>query len=296
MERVLVYGMAQAGRAVAAACRSRGIDVVTADDRPVDGATHVAPRGEDLAALVRSVDTVLPAPGVPEHHPVIVEAVAQGRSLRTELDLAAEWESSRPGGPRPFLAITGTDGKTTTTTLTLEVLRASGVRAVDAGNNDLPLVTAIDDASTEVFVVEASSFRLRWITRFAPHVGTWINLAPDHLDWHGDIERYAAAKARIWELQGPGDIAVANAEDATVMAARPASAPPWSPSAGRAAARTGGSRPVIWWDRTGRSQRWATCGARCPTTSRTHSPPWPRRFPAAPRSRVPTLRCGPSEE
>ncbi len=218
MRRVLVYGVRVAGRAVVDALGARGIDVITADDQPVAGVGAVRPRGADLEHLVGAVDTVVPAPGVPEHHPVIAEALRQGRPLRSELDLAAEWEASRPGGPRPFLAITGTDGKTTVTTLTTAMLQASGVRAVDAGNTDVPLVAAIDDPAVEVFVVEASSFRLRWLTCFRARVGTWLNLAPDHLDWHGSLEAYAAAKARMWELQGPGDVAVAAIDDPVVMA------------------------------------------------------------------------------
>lgn len=218
MKRVLVYGVRVAGRAVVDALTARGIDVITADDQPVDGLDAIAPRGADLAHLVGAVDTVVPAPGVPEHHPLIAEAQRQGRVLRSELDLAAEWEAARPEGPRPFLAITGTDGKTTVTTLTTAMLVASGLRAVDAGNTDVPLVRAIDDPAVDVFVVEASSFRLRWLTCFRPRVGTWLNLAPDHLDWHGTLEAYAAAKARIWEFQGPDDVAVAAVADRIVMA------------------------------------------------------------------------------
>jgi UDP-N-acetylmuramoylalanine--D-glutamate ligase len=100
--------------------------------------------------------------------------------------------------------------------LATEMIRASGRTAIDAGNTELPLVAALD-LDVDAFVVEAASFRLRWLTCFAPVVGTWINLAPDHLDWHGDVASYAAAKARIWEFQEPADTAVANIEDPVVM-------------------------------------------------------------------------------
>jgi len=224
--RALVYGLGVAGEAVARALHQRGIEAVLADDEPSERAraladelgtqVQVAPAGPDLAGLVAEADYVVPAPGVPDRHRVIAAAQAAGVPLRTELDLAFEWEQRRPGGPRPMVAITGTDGKTTVTTLATEMVRASGRTVIDAGNTDVPLVAALD-RDVDVFVVEAASFRLRWLTCFAPVVGTWINLAPDHLDWHGDVDSYAQAKARIWEFQEPADTAVANLEDPVVM-------------------------------------------------------------------------------
>ncbi|MCU1344429.1 MAG: murD, partial [Acidimicrobiia bacterium] len=222
----LVYGVGVAGQAVARAMRERGIEFALADDHASAPAValaqemgvelHVAPAAAELSRLVAAAQYVVPAPGVPDRHPVIAAALAAGVALRTELDVAFEWEQRRKGGPRPMLAITGTDGKTTVTTLATEMVRASGRTAVDAGNTDLPLVAALA-TDVDVFVVEAASFRLRWLTCFAPVVGTWINLAPDHLDWHGDFDAYGAAKARLWEFQEPADTAVANADDPLVM-------------------------------------------------------------------------------
>jgi UDP-N-acetylmuramoylalanine--D-glutamate ligase len=102
------------------------------------------------------------------------------------------------------------------TTLVEQMLTASGIRTIAVGNNETPLVDVLDDGY-EVLVVEASSFRLQFIETFRRKVGVWLNLAPDHLDWHGSIEHYAAAKARIWENQSADDLAVANAEDPIVM-------------------------------------------------------------------------------
>ena len=225
--RMLVYGMGVAGAAVARAASARGIDVIVTDDHWDDarrrdaGALGVAieatPSPDRLNELVASVDVVIPSPGVPEHHRLTEVALAAGVPLRTEIDLAYEWEQERPAGPRPMLAITGTDGKTTVTTLTAAIIDASGRRAVACGNTDIPLVTALD-FDVDVFVVECASFRLRWLTKFRPDVGTWLNLAPDHLDWHRSFDAYAAAKARIWDYQRTRDIAVANAEDDLVMA------------------------------------------------------------------------------
>ena len=95
-----------------------------------------------------------------------------------------EWDD------RPWLAITGTDGKTTVTTLVCAMLEASGVTAGAVGNTPVPLVTAVDDPTIDVFVVEASSFRLDHSRRFAPAVGTWLNFAPDHLDNHRSLADY----------------------------------------------------------------------------------------------------------
>jgi UDP-N-acetylmuramoylalanine--D-glutamate ligase len=128
----------------------------------------------------------------------------------SEFDLAAWWED------RPLLAITGTDGKTTVTTLVRDMLVASGLAAVAVGNTPVPLVAAIDDPDTDVFVVEASSFRLEHSQRFAPAVGTWLNFAPDHLDSHPDMASYEAAKAGIWRDQSADQVAVGNADDAVV--------------------------------------------------------------------------------
>jgi UDP-N-acetylmuramoylalanine--D-glutamate ligase len=155
--------------------------------------------------------SVLPSPGIGDTHVALDLAREMRVPVRSEFDLAADWDS------RPVLAITGTDGKTTVTTLVTEMLLASGVRATAAGNNELPLVAAIDDPMTDVFVVEASSFRLDHSERFAPHAGTWLNFAPDHLNLHRSLDAYEQAKARLWRDQSADDVAIGNADDAVVM-------------------------------------------------------------------------------
>jgi UDP-N-acetylmuramoylalanine--D-glutamate ligase len=134
---------------------------------------------------------------------------------------------------RPIVAITGTNGKTTVTTMVTAMLDAAGIACVDAGNNDLPLVAAIDDPAPEWFVVEASSFRLGRTRGWAPRVATWLNLAPDHLDVHATHADYEAAKARIWSAQASTDVAVGNLDDPVVarhLAAAPARHVSWSTS------------------------------------------------------------------
>ncbi|HMK12798.1 MAG TPA: UDP-N-acetylmuramoyl-L-alanine--D-glutamate ligase [Acidimicrobiales bacterium] len=204
--RALVYGMGVTGHAVADALAAHDVEVVRADDDPA--------RGDGTVVSLDTIDFLVPSPGVPEHHPVIAEALHRGIPVVSELDLAMYWDV----GQRPVVAITGTDGKTTVTTMVTEMLLASGRTALAVGNTEVPFVAALDEP-VEVFVVEASSFRLRFADRFRPHVATWLNLAPDHLDWHGSVEGYAAAKARVFEHQTAADVAVGNADDPVVMAA-----------------------------------------------------------------------------
>jgi UDP-N-acetylmuramoylalanine--D-glutamate ligase len=223
--RALVVGLGLAGEAVARQLRRRGWQVTVIDDRPTAategraraatelGATvHLRPSPGLVDAVVDDADLVVPSPGIPATHPATSRALASGTTVWTEFELASRWSDL------PLVAITGTNGKTTVTTLVESMLAASGRRTVAAGNNDLPLVDALD-LDLDVVVVEASSFRLEFTETFRPTVAAWLNLAEDHLDWHGTMERYAAAKARIWAAQEPGDVAVANADDPVVMAA-----------------------------------------------------------------------------
>ncbi len=227
-ESLALIGFGAANRAVAAALLARGHRVVATDDRPGDGTRAAAdalglalveqPDAGTLREVIADVEAVVASPGLPDHHPAFALADDTSTPVYTEFDLAAAWDD------RPIAAITGTDGKTTVTTTVTAMLRAGGIACTDAGNNDLPLVRAIDDPEPQWFVVEASSFRLGRTHGWAPRVGTWLNLAPDHLDVHATVDAYEAAKARIWAAQGPDDVAVGNLDDATV-ARRLATAP-----------------------------------------------------------------------
>ena len=229
--RALVHGLAITGSSTARALLARGYEVVTTDDRIDDqkraavaalGLTLV-PLPDDVDAFVRTFDLISPAPGVPETHPLIAAAGAAGVELASEIELAYRWEHVRPGGPRPILAITGTDGKTTTTELTVAILRAAGLRTEALGNTDVPLLDALDGdgphGDLDAFVVECTSFRLAWTERFRADAAVWLNLAPDHLNWHSSMATYAAAKERIFSLQGPDDVAIGFVDDPVVMAA-----------------------------------------------------------------------------
>jgi UDP-N-acetylmuramoylalanine--D-glutamate ligase len=216
----LVLGLGVTGRAVLRALVAHGDHAVVVDDHPTDAGRSLAveldvelveaPDTATLASLVGRVDAVVPSPGVPDHHPVFATAAAAGVQILSEFDLAARWDD------RPHVAITGTDGKTTVTELTRAMLEASGRRAVAVGNTEVPLVAAIDDPTVDVFVVEASSFRLLHSARYAPAVGVWLNLAPDHLDNHTSLAAYTAAKNRIWADQRADQVAIGNADDPVV--------------------------------------------------------------------------------
>ena len=226
-DTALVYGIALAGDALAAQLVRRGWTVVIADDVATDAKRAMAaalgtelieaPAAQQIVELVAGADIVCPAPGVPETHAVVTAALATATPLRTEIDLAYEWEQQRLGGPRPMLAVTGTDGKTTTTLLTAHILEAAGRRVAAVGNTEVPLAAALDD-DVDVFVVECSSFRLNWLQSFRAEASVWLNLAPDHQNWHTSMASYEAAKARMWAHRRPTDVAIGWADDPTVMA------------------------------------------------------------------------------
>jgi UDP-N-acetylmuramoylalanine--D-glutamate ligase len=229
--RALVHGLAVTGASVARALRRHGHDVTVTDDRIDDEKRRLAeaigvellPTPSDVEQFVAGFDLFSPAPGVPETHALVEAAMRRGVEVVSEIELAYHWEQERPssaGGPRPILAITGTDGKTTTTELTVAILRAGGLRTEALGNTDVPLVDAVDatgDDELDVLVVECTSFRLAWTRQFRADAAAWLNLAPDHLNWHRSMASYEAAKGRIWDLQRPGDVAIGFVDDPVVM-------------------------------------------------------------------------------
>jgi len=231
--KALVYGLAVAGVSTVRALLRHGHDVIAADDTitPERLATAAEIGVELIDSSVRSVDELLdgcsmlcPAPGVPETHPIIEAALARGIEIVSEIELAYRWEQQRPGGPRRMLAVTATDGKTTTSKLAVHLLEAAGVRSIDAGNTDTPLVDALDAVDEvgneryDAFVVECSSFRLAWTPTFRADAAAWLNLQPDHLNWHRSMNAYEAAKAQVFANQTAADVAIGFAEDPVVMA------------------------------------------------------------------------------
>lgn len=226
MKRVAVFGLALAGEAAARALSVRGLEVVLSDDVIVDEHRRLASElgcaivpvvtDADVVAFLDGVDVLIPAPGVAPHHRVIVEALVRNVSVRTEIDVAYEWEQQRIGGPRPILGVTGTDGKTTTTMITAALLRGGGRSVGEVGNTDLPFMAAIEQPF-DAFVVECSSFRLQFTDAFRCDASVWLNLAPDHLDWHGSMDKYAGAKRRLWAYSRPGDVVIAPTNNELIL-------------------------------------------------------------------------------
>jgi UDP-N-acetylmuramoylalanine--D-glutamate ligase len=219
--RVLVIGAARTGRAAAQMLAGRGArvrvlerDPAAARDPRWPASVHLQ-RGDDRAASIDAVDLVVPSPGVPHDHPVLQAAGAHGIPIWSEIELASRLLSC------PILAVTGTNGKSTTTVLLGAMLQAAGRRVFVGGNLGTPLSEAV--ASGDVWdaaVVEVSSFQLEWVATFRPAVAVLLNLTPDHQDRYPDPAAYGAAKAQLLAYQEPEDVAVLNRDDAWVWEQR----------------------------------------------------------------------------
>ena len=228
-----VFGLAVAGRAVASALRERGIDVVVGDDNLTKEhqsfaqaiGAHVVDiaRDGELQRVMQSVDVLSPAPGVPENHDVTRCARENSVSIQSEIEIAYRMELSRSGGLRPMVAITGTDGKTTTTLMANAMLRAAGLRAEAVGNTEVPLIESLA-TDAQAFAIECSSFRLEHTEQFRVPASAWLNIAPDHLDWHSSFQTYFDAKAKMWANCLPTDVVVAPIDDVNICAVARASA------------------------------------------------------------------------
>ena len=209
----LVVGLARSGTAIARALTAHG-EVIGCDSGEPVGAAALAEvelhLGSDGVALLDRVRTVVKSPGVPREAPVVAEALARGLEVTGELELA--WRLL----PNRFLAVTGTNGKTTTVELLGEIYRAARLPVAVAGNVGTPLASLVGVIGPETVVVcEVSSFQLEDSSAFAPECAVLLNLEEDHLDRHGDAAAYRAAKLRIFRNQGPGDHAI---DPATVAA------------------------------------------------------------------------------
>jgi UDP-N-acetylmuramoylalanine--D-glutamate ligase len=226
-KRVLVVGLGKSGVASALFLKAHGARVTVSDTKSGDELRNEIPVLLDHGITVetgghgdrtfRGQDLIVVSPGVPVDAPPLVQARSQGGIVIGEIELAAQFL------PGPIVAITGSNGKTTTTTLVGEIMTAAGFPALVGGNIGTPAISLADRAKPEtVIVLEISSFQLETIQTFRPKVAVILNVTPDHLDRHRTFEAYADAKARIFENQQPSDFAVLNADDPTcaAMAAR----------------------------------------------------------------------------
>ncbi|WP_344283921.1 UDP-N-acetylmuramoyl-L-alanine--D-glutamate ligase [Actinomadura napierensis] len=217
---VCVAGLGVSGRAAARALAARGARVTIVDARDGDEQrTHaaeleergVAVRLGDGDALPDGTGLVVTSPGWRPDAPLLAAAAAAGIEIIGEVELA--WRL-RPEGAAPWLAITGTDGKTTVVRMLACMLTAAGHKALAVGNVGTPIVEAVAEPY-DVLAVELSSYQLHWSGSVAPMAATVLNIAPDHLDWHGSMDAYVGAKAKIF---APGTVAVYNADDDTSAA------------------------------------------------------------------------------
>ncbi|HUR50931.1 MAG TPA: UDP-N-acetylmuramoyl-L-alanine--D-glutamate ligase [Mycobacteriales bacterium] len=207
---VAVAGAGVSGAAAARVLRDLGARVHVVD---ADAAALEVLAAEGFvtgAALPEELDLVVTSPGWRPTAPLLVEALSRGVEVIGEVELA--WRL-RPPSAAPWLALTGTNGKTTTVTMLSAVLSAAGHRAVAAGNVGLPLLEAVlAPEPYDVLAVELSSFQLHWSPGVRPHTGALLNLADDHTDWHGSFQDYALAKARVLQA----GVSVGNADDEVV--------------------------------------------------------------------------------
>ena len=182
--KAVVYGLARSGRAAAARLEERG-DEVTRVDRSLGN--------EDDLAVLDGADVLVKSPGVPGEQPLVEAARARGVPVWSELELG--WRLLAPTGAH-FVAVTGTNGKSTTTELLGAIFRAAGRDSVVAGNIGTPLTSV---ASADWVACEVSSFQLEDVHEFACDVAVLLNLEPDHIDRHGSFEAYRDAKLRIFD-------------------------------------------------------------------------------------------------
>ncbi len=219
-QKVLVVGAARSGVAAARLLASRGAVVTLTDRRPqIPEEAELRRAGVALelgghdAKSFEIANLIVMSPGVPTDLPEVVRAKAAGVTVIGELELASRWLRG------PIVAITGTKGKSTTTTLVGRMLEAAGRRVLVGGNIGLPVSAQVDASTADtVHVIEASSFQLETTDTFRPWIAALLNFSPDHLDRHRDEAAYAAAKQRIFANQRPDDWAVVNADSAEAVA------------------------------------------------------------------------------
>ena len=232
-KRVLVVGLARTGVATAMFCAARRAAVTATDSRTENeiGAEIAKLReagvtlelGGHQEKTFLAQDLIIPSPGVPADASLLQSARAKGITIWSEIELAYRFLKGR------LIGITGSNGKTTTTSLVDHILKNAGYSTILAGNIGTPLIGRVDASRDDtITVLELSSFQLELIETFRPNIGVFLNLTPDHLDRHRTMEAYGAAKARLFENQTEEDSAVLNADDPATT--------PYAPS-----------RPQVYW-------------------------------------------------
>ncbi|MBN1635285.1 MAG: UDP-N-acetylmuramoyl-L-alanine--D-glutamate ligase [Deltaproteobacteria bacterium] len=199
--RVAIWGTGETGIATAKELIRQGHDVRLVDEvapKKIDGIETKLLEQQDLAWA----ELVIPSPGIPKNHPMFAHA----KKILSEIEIAAGFLSG------DIIAVTGTNGKTTTATLVSRILKAAGLNVGLGGNISPPLISLVQD-DPEIVVVEISSFQLEWIEHFHPHIAVCMNISPDHLDRYRDMDEYTYYKLRIFENLSDKDIAIVHNDD-----------------------------------------------------------------------------------
>lgn len=217
-KRILVIGLGKTGIASARFLAGKGANVAITDEKSLTelkGAirelgnvyANLEFRKYDPVSLSR-VDLIIPSPGVPPSNILLTEAVNKKIPILSEIEIAYRFLKL------PMIAITGTNGKTTTTTLIGNILKKAGKKVFVGGNIGNTLIGYVEGKQDDDYaVVEVSSFQLQWIQYFHPYVSILLNTTCDHVDYHGSFEAYRMAKERIFENQGESDLAILNADE-----------------------------------------------------------------------------------
>jgi UDP-N-acetylmuramoylalanine--D-glutamate ligase len=217
-KRVLVVGLGKSGVASAQFLSARGARVTVSDTRSQNELKTQIPALLDRGIAVetgghgertfRDQDLIVVSPGVPSDLPQLKRARAQGIRVIGEIELATRFLKGK------IVAITGSNGKTTTTTLCGELIASASQRTLVGGNIGTPVILLVDDSTENTInVIEVSSFQLETIETFHPYIAVILNITPDHLDRHGSMEAYTTAKARIFENQTASDYSILNLDD-----------------------------------------------------------------------------------
>ncbi|MEN6432541.1 MAG: UDP-N-acetylmuramoyl-L-alanine--D-glutamate ligase [Smithella sp.] len=216
-KKIVVIGMGKTGIAAARFFGKQGAKVIVTDEQPVDkwGAEfeQIAKEkwleiGTYNARILTGACIVVPSPGVPPHNDLLVEALKKNIPVISEIEMAYRFLKV------PVIAVTGTNGKTTTTTLLGEILQYSGKKTFVGGNIGNPLIEYVEGSQKDDFIVaEISSFQLQWIDKFRPFIAVLLNITCDHINYHGSFAEYRRIKTRVFANQTKADFAILNAAD-----------------------------------------------------------------------------------
>lgn len=216
-KKIVVVGMGKTGVATAGFLGSKGARVEVADEKPPQmwdvQYKHIANEkwlqtGPYNAGILNGADMVIPSPGIPPYNDILTAAVRENIPVVSEIELAYRFIK------KPIIAVTGTNGKTTTTSLLGEIFKRSGKKVFVGGNIGNPLIEYAGTLQTEDFVIaEISSFQLQWVEEFRPFVSILLNVTCDHINYHGSFDEYRRIKARIFANQNGSDFAILNAGD-----------------------------------------------------------------------------------